>query len=560
MRTLLICLFVACGVARAGSAPADAGFDGLLESYLARYKPLWLESSAAWWEASTTGSDAAFERKKAAEKAIVALHSNRDMFARIKSMRETGRVADPVARRQLEVMYRSFLIGQADPALQNRIIEIEAKVEQTFNTHRSLVGDKKLTENDVREVLGATRDSAEAEAAWKAYMQVGAKVEAYLKELVPLRNKMARELGFANFYSMRLFLQEIDEKEFFALFDELDELTRKPFVETKREIDRARAKRFGVTEADLRPWHFGDLFFQEAPGIEGVNLDDLFAEADMIEVATRYYGSFGMPCKKIVERSDLYEKPGKSPHAFCADLDREGDIRVLCNLKKNLYWADTLVHELGHAVYDKYIDHDVPWLLREASSSITTEGAAMMFGAMVKNKDWLTRALKVDPSKADAVVKAAAREQRAEKLMFSRWTQVMVRFEHGMYANPDQNLGKLWWDLKKKYQLLNPPETVNRPDYAAKMHVLGAPVYYHSYLMGELFGAQVHHYIAETVLGGRTPSETSFYGEPKVGAYLSEKVFGPGNLYSWSELTKRATGEPLSAKYFAERYLGPKSR
>ena len=38
-----------------------------------------------------------------------------------------------------------------------------------------------------------------------------------------------------------------------------------------------------------------------------------------------------------------------------------------------------------------------------------------------------------------------------------------------MYGNPDQDLGKLWWDLKQRYQLLHPPETVSRPDYAAKL-------------------------------------------------------------------------------------------
>ena len=55
----------------------------------------------------------------------------------------------------------------------------------------------------------------------------------------------------------------------------------------------------------------------------------------------------------MIARSDLYEKKGKSPHAFCTDIDREGDVRVLANIVPNEYWMGTMLHELGHAVYSQ---------------------------------------------------------------------------------------------------------------------------------------------------------------------------------------------------------------
>ena len=42
-------------------------------------------------------------------------------------------------------------------------------------------------------------------------------------------------------------------------------------------------------------------------------------------------------------------------------------------------------------------------------------------------------------------------------LIFSRWCQVMLRFEKSMYENPDQDLNKLWWDLVEKYQMVKRP-------------------------------------------------------------------------------------------------------
>ena len=52
---------------------------------------------------------------------------------------------------------------------------------------------------------------------------------------------------------------------------------------------------------------------------------------------------------------------------------------------------------------------------------------------------------------------------RNQLLIFSRWCQVMLRFEKAMYENPDQDLNKLWWDLVEKYQLREAARGPQRP-------------------------------------------------------------------------------------------------
>ena len=562
-RVLLIAVLLGASAAAAwaqGTSAAEAEFTKLHDAYLAKFKPLILEASAAWWDANVTGTDAAYERKKVTDKALVDLHSDRELFAKLKALKQKGNVTDPVLRRELDVMYRAFLPGQADPRLQKQIVDLENAVEQTFNTHRGRVGEKSLTENEIREILATTTDSAQAEAAWKAYMEVGAKVDAKLRELARLRNQVAHELGFRDYFAMSLMLQELEEEKLFNVFDELDTLTREPFAKLKADIDVTRAARFRMPVRDLQPWHFGDLFFQEAPSCEAVNLDDLFKNADLIALAKKYYASIGLPVDDILSRSDLYEKPGKCPHAFCADMDRAGDIRVLANLKPNVYWAGTILHELGHGVYDKYIRPDVPFVLHDSSHAITTEGVAELFGALIKNEEWLTQVLGVAPAEAARIGQAARDSHRTEQLMFSRWVQVMLRFEQGLYRDPNQDLGRLWSDLRKRYQLLNCPEPATRPDYASKMHILTHPVYYQNYMLGELFASQVRQHLITKVLGLKADARTSFWNQPKAGEFLRESIFGPGSLYAWTELTQRATGEPLTARYFAEEHVNQPSR
>ena len=88
----------------------------------------------------------------------------------------------------------------------------------------------------------------------------------------------------------------------------------------------------------MSPWHYHDPFFQEPPAVFDVDLDAAYARADILKLCRDFYAGIGLPIDDVIARSDLYEKPGKSPHAFCTDIDREGDVRVLANIVPNEYW------------------------------------------------------------------------------------------------------------------------------------------------------------------------------------------------------------------------------
>ena len=66
------------------------------------------------------------------------------------------------------------------------------------------------------------------------------------------------------------------------------------------------------------------------------------------------------------------------------------------------------------------------------------------------------------------------------------------------------------------------------PDYASKIHIVSAPVYYHNYMMGELFASQVHHAIARDVYKGADPNTVIYVGNKEVGDFMKKKVFEPG--------------------------------
>ena len=207
-----------------------------------------------------------------------------------------------------------------------------------------------------------------------------------------------------------------------------------------------------------------------------VDLGQPFAKADILGICRDFYDGIGLPIDSVIEQSDLYEKPKKSPHAFCTDIDRAGDVRVLANIVPNEYWMSTMLHELGHSVYSsKYIPMQLPYLLRVNSHILTTEGVAMMFERFATVPQWLADyGVQVDDPQQ--YLEASQRMRRDKLLIFSRWCQVMLRFEMGMYEDPEQDLNQLWWNLVENYQLVKQPAGRNAPDFASKIQLSRPPV------------------------------------------------------------------------------------
>lgn len=354
---------------------------------------------------------------------------------------------------------------------------------------------------------------------------------------------------------MSLTLDEQNEKEIDSLFIRLDDLTRDKYEELKSEVDKHLAERFSIKPEELMPWHYGDKFFQSPPKIFSADIDKFFRNADLIAVSRGYYNGIGLEIDDILERSDLFERENKYQHAFCTDIDRDGDIRIVCNLINNQKWMGTLLHELGHAVYDKYISKELPWILRIQAHIFTTEAIAMLFGRFVQNPAWLGDMNIVTKREAAKIRSQSVRAMLLDQLVFCRWVQVMYRFEKEMYKDPDQDLNKLWWKLVEKYQKLKKPKDRNEPDWASKIHIALYPAYYHNYMLGELLASQLFFYITSKVLKTAKPSGESFAGKMNVGKYLKNSFFNYGALYHWKELIIKSTGEPLNPEYYAQQFI-----
>ena len=536
-----------------GDEQTTAAAQEFIREYEATVRPLYCASGLAWWGANTTGRDEDFAAKETIENRLNELLSSAEQFERLKKIK-AGSIGDSKLSRQIELLYLTYLEKQVDLEILKRISSKENTIEKIFNTFRATIGEESRSDSQIRKVLQESKDTAVRKQTWEASKVVGGMVAPAMRELVQLRNQAARQLGFDNFHAMQLELNEQNQAQVLALFDELDELTREPFGRAKQEIDQRLAQQYGVAVQELRPWHYHDPFFQEPPAVYDVDLNGPFVKSDILRICREFYRGIGLPIDDVIERSDLYEKPKKSPHAFCIDIDRAGDVRVIANITPTEYWMSTMLHELGHAVYSsKNIPAELPYLLRSNAHILATEGVAMMFERFSTHADWLGK-FGVEVADPTAFT-AAGRQMRRDKLLiFSRWCQVMLRFEVALYQNPDQDLNKLWWDLVEKYQLIKRPAGRDAPDYASKIHIVTTPAYYHNYMMGELFACQLHAAIVRELEISSDPATAFYTSNLAVGQFMNSKVFAPGLTLPWNELTRHATGELLNAKAFATEF------
>lgn len=526
-----------------------------IDRHVEALEPLNTQRGRLHYQAAVSGSRQDFDNLKELQLQINELYLDAEKLAFLEAMKASGKVSDRRLSRQLEQLYRSFLRSRMDRDLLQTSIGLQTELMERYNNYRGHIDGRPVTMTDIYKIMTTDTDTAVRRKAWQASREVGPVIIDDFLRLVRVRNELARQAGYPNYHTYSLFVHEQSVDEIDALFAELDKLTAAPFGVLKAELDGLLAANYGTAVDDLRPWHYHDPFFQRTPLVYEVDLDRYYAQQDVAALAMDYFAGIGLTVDDIMARSDLYDKPGKNPHAFATDIDRQGDVRILTNIANDERWMETTLHELGHAVYFKYHDQDEPYLLRQPAHSFTTEAAAMFFGRLSRNAAWMETMLGLSEPQREELEKVTGKYLRFQQLLFARWALVMYNFEKALYADPEQDLNTLWWDLVERYQYVQRPQGEPDAGWASKLHFTQAPCYYHNYMLGELLASQWHAYLVENVLRADPDTDVSYIADPRVGMYFKDRVFGPGAVYHWNDMIRRSTGRTLSAEDFIGQFV-----
>lgn len=514
--------------------------------------PLEKRLCALHWKLAATGESEAAHQLAEAEKELKLIFSNPNEFKKLKSWRKKG-IADSSLARQVDLLVNAYAPNQLDEPTIADLVERQTEIENIFNNFRARLDGKELTDNDLKELLKTETDNARRRAAWEASKQIGSQVAEKVKELARRRNRAAQSLGFKNHFEMALQLQELDPASVLKLFDGLKKATQKPFQQKIGRLHDKLARHFKIPKEAVMPWHYDDPFAQSAPARATVDLDPFVEGKDVLKIMRDFYQTIDLDIADVLERSDLFERKGKCQHAFCLNMDRGKDVRVLANIRPNSYWTSTMLHELGHAAYSKNIASTLPHFLRDEAHIFATEAIAMLMERMIHHPHWLEVMLKAPPAELKKMEGELWESLALDKLIIARWVMVVTNFEKNFYENPDQDLNALWWRLVREFQLIEKPTGRQAPDWAAKIHIASYPCYYQNYLLGELMAAQIAQMLEKEALG-KPLAEISFWNKPKVGQILKDRLFEKGCQWHWKKLVPHVTGKELGIESFVKQF------
>ena len=512
-------------------------FEEFLEIFVPKVAQKNRQLNKAVWVLETTGSADAADLKAELDAEVRLLFNDRKTYEQLLQWDQDPALNNPLLKRQLNILIRSFKQNMIPPQLLEEIVQKEAALTQTYANFRPEIDGKPLSDNEILEVLKNETDPSQRQKIWEASKEIGQVLAPQILELVRLRNQAAHSLGYPDFFQMQLELQEVDGKWLKKTFDDLAHRSDAAYSEIIAEIQRHQSKAFKVSQAELGPWAWMDPFGQEDP-LDRTDLDSLMTGIDIVGAVRLFYQKLGIDVVPILQRSDMFERPGKNQHAFCINIDRESDVRTLNNVKHTIKWMETVLHELGHAVYDLGFDQKLPWLLREPPHIMPTEAMALIAGRQAYRYETL-RELVGHSEVKEPLLKKADLSLRRRQLIFSRWVLVMTFFEGELYRDPEQDLNRLWWSAVEKYQKIPMPKgREGKNDWAAKYHIGLAPVYYFSYLLGELFASMIEETLLQ--LTGSTTLSSK-----KAGEFLQKKLFYPGNRMPWNRLVEHVSSKPL---------------
>lgn len=512
-------------------------FPQFLDDFILKIQKKSKQVNQALWILETTGNKDAALLKAGLELELRLLFHDRGVFDKLLSWDKDPSITDPLLKRQLNILIRAFKPNLASVDFLEKISDKEAEISLLYSNFRPKIQGKPHSDNDIREILKHETEVFKRKEAWEASKEIGKILAPHIIETVRLRNAAAQSLNFSDYFSMQMELQEVDEKWLFETFDQLALESDAAYNKMLDEVYARARERFSVPKEEIGPWAWSEPFCQEDP-LDSKELDALAENEDILEAARSFYWDMGFDVDDILKRSDNFEREGKNQHAFCIDIDREGDVRMLNNIKPSVKWLETVLHELGHGVYDLGISDELPWLLREPSHTITTEAMALIAGRQAYRKDSLN---KLSKNSDQALKEKAEASLKRRQLIFSRWVLVMTYFERALYCNPDQDLNALWWQLVKRFQKIECQGSKSGADWAAKYHVGLAPVYYYSYLLGELLASAIE-------------KKHRVFSSKETGVFLAEKIFKPGNTLIWSALIEKALGAKLSAKPWLSQF------
>lgn len=376
-------------------------------------------------------------------------------------------------------------------------------------------------------------------------------------EIVALRNRLARALGFSDYFEMKLRKNERMSKQ--QLFDILDDFCARTETAQRRAHDALVAKHGADA---LEPWN---LRFHSAGDVTR-RMDPYLPFGPALRRWVRSFRRLGIQYRGATLRLDLLQRPGKYQNGFCHGplptwIDERGhwhpgEINFTAEAKPDQVGSGaramlTLFHEGGHAAHFANVAQNSPCFSQEfaPTSMAYAETQSMFCDSLLGDADWLKRYARSVDGEAipDALIRDRIAATQPMRAFDERAIAVVPYFEAALYAMSDAE---------------RTPEAVLALARATERRIQGVdraprPILAIPHLLNQESAASYQGYLLAHMAVYQTRAfflrrDGYLTDNPAIGPALAEHYWAPGNSIDHDATLRRLTGEGFSARYLAE--------
>lgn len=371
-------------------------------------------------------------------------------------------------------------------------------------------------------------------------------------EIVRLRNRLARKLGYVDYYDWKVSINEGFDKE--TLFEILDDLAVRTAEACRRSVTELAGEE---GDSAVEPWNFsyyisGDLTAE---------IDPYFPFGDSFERWGRSFAALGITYGGAALQLDLVDRRGKYSNGFMHGPSpawvengtfRPARINFTANavpgqLGSGERATQTLFHEGGHAAHFSNIRMPAPCFSQEfAPTSVAfAETQSMFLDSLLNDADWLVRyATNGEGERMPLeLIRKKGEMERRWRAWRLRSMLAVCYAEKAIYEMAEENLtpGYILETLRGVEQAMLMIPAGPRPLLSIPHLLSGeASAYYHGYILAEMAVYQTREYFLEKY-GHITDNR-------EVGPELREVYWRQGNAKTFLEFVEALTGRPFSAE------------
>jgi Zn-dependent oligopeptidase len=400
-------------------------------------------------------------------------------------------------------------------------IEDEILKRRVFVYNNIIEGTKIELDSEVREkttyLLDALRNRNDEDSAGNI------ELEKQVKELMKLRNKKARMLGYENYADYLLDYYGIGHQWFKDFTKSIEEKTGPVYNELLAKIkeDNDSVKYRDVMKYLKRgynPEYSMDssiLILRETMSGIGINYDSI-------------------PIRFVVKEADF--------GGNCIGVKIPTDFRVIMVPGVNF---SAFMHELGHGLHGAFTKSEsailkgYEWCFGNDPPAFY-EGMAVTMADFLKHTDWLDKYTNL----TDEEIREEVKIDKYSSAVWMRYNLYAILAEIEIYKNEEENHIDVVKKLFKK--VFKTDDNMRRPYSLLNTQFIDYPCYLQNYTIADIISYQVHKTLREKF-------GENYVNNKEVSKFMIDNFYKYGVAKDWKKILIDATGSELDVEeYFRE--------